>query len=116
MLHRLLPFPSLPFSLSLQIFMSCLTATFSLASVLPNLQSFAEASGSGAYVFEIIERQSKIDVTIEQGDIPSTFTGDIEFQNVHFTYPSRKEAPVGHSLCSPSCLTVPSDSSRFSTV
>lgn len=74
--------------------MSCLTATFSLASILPNLQSFAEASSSGGYVFDMIERQSKIDVTINEGDIPSIFTGDIEFHNVYFKYPSRKEAPV----------------------
>lgn len=78
----------------LKIFISCLTSTFSLASLIPNLQSFAEASGSGGYVYQIIDRKSKIDIFDEQGEVPSKFTGDIEFKNVHFTYPSRQEAPV----------------------
>jgi ABC-type multidrug transport system fused ATPase/permease subunit len=65
-----------------------------LANLIPNLQAFAEASGSGAYVFDIIKRESKIDASRSTGDIPSTFTGDIEFKNIHFTYPSRQESSV----------------------
>ena len=61
---------------------------------MPNLQAFAEASGSGACVFEIIERESKINIFKSDGDIPSTFSGDIEFKNVRFTYPSRIESSV----------------------
>ncbi|CAF5151127.1 unnamed protein product, partial [Rotaria magnacalcarata] len=76
------------------IFISCLTSTFALANLVPNIQAFAEALGSGAYVFEIIQRQSKIDVFDNVGEIPSKFTGDIEFKNVHFTFPSRQEAPI----------------------
>lgn len=74
--------------------MSCLTATFSFALVLPNLQSFAEAFGSGGYVFHIIERQSTIDATKDDGETPSTFIGNIQFKNVCFTYPSRQDASV----------------------
>ena len=74
--------------------MCCLTATFSFALVLPNIQAFAEANGSGAYVFDIIERKSKIDRMLDEGISPSTLVGDIEFENVYFTYPSRTEAPV----------------------
>ncbi len=74
----------------------CLTTTFSLSNLIPNFQSFAEASGSGAYVFQIIDRQSKIDIFNDNGEVPSKFTGDIEFRNVHFTYPSRQDAPVIH--------------------
>jgi ATP-binding cassette subfamily B (MDR/TAP) protein 1 len=76
----------------------CLTTTFSLSNLIPNFQSFAEASGSGAYVFQIIDRQSKIDIFNDNGEVPSKFTGDIEFRNVHFTYPSRLEAPVNNSF------------------
>jgi len=76
----------------------CLTTTFSLSNLIPNFQSFAEASGSGAYVFQIIDRQSKIDIFNDNGEVPSKFTGDIEFRNVHFTYPSRLEAPVNNLL------------------
>jgi ATP-binding cassette subfamily B (MDR/TAP) protein 1 len=74
--------------------MSCLGATNSLGLLTPNLQAFAEASGSGGYVFEIIKRKSKINIFNDDGKIPLKFSGDIEFKNVHFTYPSRQEAPV----------------------
>ncbi|CAF2728582.1 unnamed protein product [Rotaria sp. Silwood2] len=80
------------------IFISCLTSTFALANLIPNIQSFAEALGSGAYVFQIIKRESKINVCNNDGEIPSKFIGDIEFKNVHFTYPSRQEAPILNGL------------------
>jgi ATP-binding cassette subfamily B (MDR/TAP) protein 1 len=76
----------------------CLTSTFSLSNLIPNIQSFAQASGSGAYVFQIIDRQSKIDIFNDSGDVLTKFTGDIEFRNVHFTYPSRQDAPVNNSF------------------
>ncbi len=69
-----------------------------MANLIPNLQSFAEASGSGAYVFQIIDRQSKINIFDDQGDIPAKFTGDIEFKNIHFTYPARQDALVKEFL------------------
>jgi len=66
-----------------------------LSNLIPNIQSFAEANGSGGYVFQIIDRQSKINIFDDQGIIPSKFVGNIEFKDVHFTYPSRTGAPVG---------------------
>ncbi|CAF0978121.1 unnamed protein product [Adineta steineri] len=80
------------------IFMSCLAATNSLGNLTPNLQAFAEASGSGGYVFDVIKRKSKINIFSDDGKIPSKFTGDIEFKNIHFTYPSRQEAPILNGL------------------
>ena len=35
-----------------------------------------------------------IDALTEEGDKPQTMIGDIEFDNVTFTYPSRQESPV----------------------
>ncbi|UJR08519.1 hypothetical protein I4U23_012782 [Adineta vaga] len=80
------------------VFISCLTTTFSLSNLIPNLQAFAEASGSGGYVFDVIQRQSKIDIFSDEGEKPATFTGDIEFKNIHFTYPARQDAPVLNGL------------------
>lgn len=71
-----------------------------MANLIPNVQAFAEALGSGGYVFEVIKRKSKIDIFDDNGIIPSTFVGDIEFKNVNFTYPARPDALVRiiHSL------------------
>ena len=78
----------------LKIFISCLTSTFSLVNLIPNLQAFAESATSGAAVFEVINRESQIDILKNDGEIPSTLIGDIEFRNVQFTYPSRQDASV----------------------
>ncbi len=39
-------------------------------------------------------QKTKIDATSDEGEKPQTITGDIEFDNVIFTYPARQEAPV----------------------
>ncbi len=81
-----------------------------MGNLIPNIQAFAEASGSGGYVFQIIDRQSKINIFDPEGNIPSKLIGDIEFRNVHFTYPSRQDAPVNHHFIDSFCLTF---SNRF---
>ena len=86
----------------------------STAQFIPNFQNFAEALGSGSFVFDMIDRvnkrffsltrinyvflffhqQTKIDASNDEGDKPKNIVGDIEFDNVVFTYPARQEAPV----------------------
>ncbi len=39
-------------------------------------------------------KETKIDATSKEGDKPKSLIGDIEFDNVIFTYPARQEAPV----------------------
>ena len=77
-----------------QVFVSSLTSIFSLSNLIPNLQGFAEGLGSGRCVFQIIERESKINIFNNDGEIPSNLKGDIEFKNVQFTYPSRQDVSV----------------------
>ncbi|UJR37712.1 hypothetical protein I4U23_030407 [Adineta vaga] len=76
------------------VFISCLQSTFSISQIVPNLQAFAEASGSGGFVFDIISRVSKIHPFANQGETPSTIVGDIELKNVTFTYPAREDTPI----------------------
>jgi ABC-type multidrug transport system fused ATPase/permease subunit len=42
----------------------------------------------------LLPQQTMIDALTEEGDKPQTMIGDIEFDNVIFTYPSRQESPV----------------------
>ncbi|CAF2533632.1 unnamed protein product [Rotaria sp. Silwood2] len=76
------------------IFISCLQSTFSISQIVPNIQAFAEASGSGGYVFDIISRISKINAFKNEGEVLSSIVGDIELQNVTFTYPAREDTPI----------------------
>ena len=57
---------------------------------------------------QTIDRQSKIDPLDTSGEQPSSILGDLEFRNVHFSYPSRPEVPIlrGLSLSIPRGKTV----------
>ena len=41
-----------------------------------------------------VYQKSKIDATSDEGEKPKTILGDIEFENVTFTYPARQESSV----------------------
>ncbi|CAF1391257.1 unnamed protein product [Adineta steineri] len=88
----------------LAVFIGCMVATFSLSQFVPNFQSFAEAFASGSYVFNIIDRQTAIDVTSNEGDTPQKCIGNIVFDNVMFSYPARPEALILNRLS----LNIPS--------
>ncbi|CAF4062772.1 unnamed protein product [Rotaria sordida] len=80
------------------VFMGCMYASIHTGYLTPNIQHFAEALTSGSYVFDIIDRQTKIDVSSDEGDKPQNMIGDIEFNNVTFTYPARQETPILNKL------------------
>ncbi|CAF3335982.1 unnamed protein product [Rotaria sp. Silwood2] len=82
----------------LMILVVCTTSTRTVAQFIPNFQNFAETLGSGAYVFEIIDRQTKIDAMSDKGDKPQQIIGDIEFDNVTFTFPARQETTILNNL------------------
>ena len=42
----------------------------------------------------IANQKSKIDASSDEGEKPQSVIGDIEFDNVTFTYPARQESPV----------------------
>jgi ABC-type multidrug transport system fused ATPase/permease subunit len=48
-------------------------------------------------IYLLLYQQTKIDASSNEGDKPQNLIGDIEFDNVVFTYPARKEAPVCYS-------------------
>ncbi|CAF3793980.1 unnamed protein product [Rotaria sordida] len=80
------------------VLISCMVAIFSTLKFIPNFQNFAEALGSASYVFEMIDRESKIDAMSNEGDKSEHIIGDIEFENVTFTFPARPEIPALKNL------------------
>ncbi|CAF3163376.1 unnamed protein product [Rotaria sp. Silwood2] len=66
-------------------------------------QSFSEARGAAAAVFRLIDEGNDTSINetdVWKEDIESIYNinGDIEFDNVDFNYPSRKDAPVLRNL------------------
>ncbi|CAF2451835.1 unnamed protein product [Rotaria sp. Silwood2] len=66
-------------------------------------QSFSEARGAASSVFRLIEEGNdtsinETDVWKENTESICNINGDIEFDNVNFIYPSRKDTPVLRNL------------------
>lgn len=64
--------------------------------------SFAPDSGkakiAAASIFEIIDRESKIDPSIESGMTLENVKGDIELHHVNFKYPLRPDIQILRDL------------------
>ncbi|KAJ5904243.1 hypothetical protein N7504_006626 [Penicillium tannophilum] len=70
-------------------------ASFILSQVAPYVHVFASAAGASERLMVVINRVSQIDGTSESGDKSTPFdSGNITFNDVHFTYPSRPDVPV----------------------
>ncbi|KAL2272912.1 hypothetical protein FJTKL_05731 [Diaporthe vaccinii] len=70
-------------------------ASFIISLVAPFLTIFANASKASEKLFQTIQRQPPMEGTNqEQGIGCSSIVGDISFENVSFSYPSRAEVPV----------------------
>lgn len=60
--------------------------------------TLSKAIAASSEMFKVIDRQSAIDSLSEDGLKPDTIEGNIRFENVHFSYPSRAEVPVLRGL------------------
>lgn len=59
------------------------------------MECFNAAQGAAATIFRVIDRKSKIDSLSTEGKLINYgVTGNIEFNNVFFHYPSRTDVPV----------------------
>ena len=76
------------------IFFNVLMGTFSVGQTSPYFESIARACGAGGLIFKIIDQKPKIDSLSNDGKKIKDLKGSVEFRNVHFNYPSRKNVPI----------------------
>ncbi|XP_056340958.1 ATP-binding cassette sub-family B member 5 isoform X2 [Oenanthe melanoleuca] len=76
------------------VFFSVLIGAFSLGQAAPNLESVANARGAAYEVYKIINKKRLIDSSSKEGYKPDKLIGEIEFRNIHFSYPSRPDAKI----------------------
>ncbi|KAM6422510.1 LOW QUALITY PROTEIN: ATP-binding cassette sub-family B member 5 [Rhynochetos jubatus] len=76
------------------VFFSVLIGAFSLGQAAPNLESVANARGAAYEVYQIINKKRLIDSSSKEGYKPDKLIGEIEFRNIHFSYPSRPDVKV----------------------
>uniref|UniRef100_A0A3P9I9C9 ATP-binding cassette, sub-family B (MDR/TAP), member 4 n=1 Tax=Oryzias latipes TaxID=8090 RepID=A0A3P9I9C9_ORYLA len=82
----------------LTVFFVVIIGVFTMGQTSPNIQTFASARGAAHKVYNIIDKEPIIDSYSEDGFKPDFIKGDIEFSNIHFTYPSRPDILENMSL------------------
>uniref|UniRef100_H0W664 Multidrug resistance protein 1 n=1 Tax=Cavia porcellus TaxID=10141 RepID=H0W664_CAVPO len=90
----------------LTVFFSVLIGAFSVGQASPQIEAFANARGAAYEIFRIIDNEPGINSFSNDGHKPDNIKGNLEFRNVHFSYPSRKEVLKGLNLTVQSGQTV----------
>ncbi|XP_063670717.1 ATP-dependent translocase ABCB1 isoform X4 [Pan troglodytes] len=78
----------------LTVFFSVLIGAFSVGQASPSIEAFANARGAAYEIFKIIDNKPSIDSYSKSGHKPDNIKGNLEFRNVHFSYPSRKQVKI----------------------
>ncbi|XP_053914028.1 ATP-dependent translocase ABCB1 isoform X2 [Cuculus canorus] len=78
----------------LTVFFSVLIGAFSIGQTAPSIEAFASARGAAYAIFNIIDNEPQIDSFSETGHKPDHIKGNLEFQNVYFSYPSRPDIEI----------------------
>ncbi|KAG2070640.1 P-loop containing nucleoside triphosphate hydrolase protein [Suillus decipiens] len=76
------------------VFFAILTGSLNLALLAPELQAITRGCGAAAKLFATIERVPDIDSADPGGLKPEKVTGEIRFEDVKFSYPSRADIPI----------------------
>ncbi|XP_075778548.1 ATP-dependent translocase ABCB1 isoform X1 [Pelodiscus sinensis] len=78
----------------LTVFFAILIGAFSVGQTAPSMEAFANARGAAYAIFNIIDNEPHIDSFSEAGYKPDNIKGNLEFRNVFFNYPSRKDVKI----------------------
>lgn len=73
------------------ILWSAAGCVFLLNRMMPFIEIIQMARGSASNLFAVIERQSQIDVTSQEGLWPMDFEANVKFDGVYFTYPNGED-------------------------
>uniref|UniRef100_A0A8C0G035 p-glycoprotein n=1 Tax=Chelonoidis abingdonii TaxID=106734 RepID=A0A8C0G035_CHEAB len=79
------------------VFFSALLGAFSLGQGSPHLESVANARGAAYEVYKVISKvlnHHLIDSSAKEGYRPDKLKGEIEFKDIHFSYPSRPDVKI----------------------
>ncbi|XP_010634777.1 phosphatidylcholine translocator ABCB4 isoform X2 [Fukomys damarensis] len=79
---------------AMTVFFSILIGAFSIGQAAPCIDAFANARGAAYMIFGIIDSNPKIDSFSKKGHKLDSIKGNLEFSNVHFSYPSRANVKI----------------------
>ncbi|KAJ8553070.1 hypothetical protein K7X08_020463 [Anisodus acutangulus] len=78
----------------LNVIISVLTASMSLGQASPCMSAFAAGQAAAFKMFETIKRKPEIDAYDTNGKILDDIRGDIELNDVYFSYPARPDEQI----------------------
>ncbi|EGG23337.1 ABC transporter B family protein [Cavenderia fasciculata] len=76
------------------VFFGVIIGATAIGQASPCLTSFANGRGAAWKIFQVIDRVSKANPFSTRGKRPENLTGEIEFRNVVFNYPSRPDVKI----------------------
>ncbi|KAF4020015.1 hypothetical protein G4228_012226, partial [Cervus hanglu yarkandensis] len=79
---------------AITVFFSILIGAFSIGQAAPCIDAFANARGAAYVIFAIIDNDPTIDSFSERGHKPDNIKGNLEFKDVHFSYPARPDVKI----------------------
>ncbi|XP_023591819.1 phosphatidylcholine translocator ABCB4 [Trichechus manatus latirostris] len=79
---------------AMTVFFSILIGAFSVGQAAPCIDAFANARGAAYVIFNVTDNNPKIDSFSERGHKPDSIKGNLEFNDVHFSYPSRANVKI----------------------
>ncbi|KAH7136669.1 P-loop containing nucleoside triphosphate hydrolase protein [Dactylonectria estremocensis] len=80
------------------VIFAVLVAATALTQIAPQTIAISKATAAAQEMFQMIDRESKIDSLSEEGDTIPIFRGDIKLRSLRFAYPSRPDIPVLQGL------------------
>nr|POF23278.1 abc transporter b family member 11 [Quercus suber] len=91
----------------LNVIMAIIIGSMSLGEASPCMSVFFTGKAAAYKMFETIKRRPEIDSYNSKGKVLNDISGDIEFRDVYFSYPTRPDEPIlsGFSLYIPSGTT-----------
>ncbi|KAL9555441.1 hypothetical protein MBANPS3_002351 [Mucor bainieri] len=78
----------------LVVFLAMMMGCMSLLQLPANLSAVSSACGAAYKIFATIDRVPEIDADAQDGVIPASISGEIEFKNVKFKYPTRPDLTI----------------------
>ncbi|KAM3239987.1 hypothetical protein ACQJBY_053588 [Aegilops geniculata] len=77
-----------------KVFFALVFATVGVSNASALASNATKAKDSAISIFSILDRKSKINTSSDEGMMLENVTGDIEFSNVSFKYPSRPDVQI----------------------
>ena len=78
----------------LTVFLAVVNGGACISQISPAMKAIAQAKVAGGKILAVINRKSEIDHESKKGEKLDSVTGQLEFKDVYFNYPSNKEKSV----------------------